>query len=280
MPENDTSTIQSQMRSIQPELNFTDEFTLSRNGIAKEIEADFDTIRLCLDLRGQYPDKREVFDRIIAMPLRKLLCERTGESALERLCPAFKMFPLDGQDSDLRDALHMIRPPLGFPKESTWLPLDAWKEQVVAYFNRTESDFSGWLPDHTYRGVRNNLKGHDRMDFESYLQTETALVGGEPCNGYGPKDNTPEGIAKIYALMVKAGYNQLTVYNFIKHLADKKSAHIDEAISMLISIVNRPGQGDFNLLECIGLQLIIAARKQIPELRDYWPEGVDPTEKE
>ena len=174
----------------------------------------------------------------------------------------------------------MIRPPLGFPKESTWLPLDAWKEQVVAYFNRTESDFSGWLPDHTYRGVRNNLKGHDRMDFESYLQTETALVGGEPCNGYGPKDNTPEGIAKIYALMVKAGYNQLTVYNFIKHLADKKSAHIDEAISMLISIVNRPGHGDFNLLECIGLQLIIAARKQIPELRDYWPEGVDPTEKE
>ena len=49
---------------------------------------------------------------------------------------------------------------------------------------------------------------------------------------------------------------------------------------MLISIVNRPGHGDFNLLECIGLQLIIAARKQIPELRDYWPEGVDPTEKE
>ena len=86
MPENSTSTLQSQMRSIQPELNFTDEFTLSRNGIAKEIEADFDTIRLCLDLRGQYPDKREVFNRIIAMPLRKLLCERTGESALERLC--------------------------------------------------------------------------------------------------------------------------------------------------------------------------------------------------
>ena len=51
MPENSTSTLQSQMRSIQPELNFTDEFTLSRNGIAKEIEADFDTIRLCLDLR-------------------------------------------------------------------------------------------------------------------------------------------------------------------------------------------------------------------------------------
>lgn len=280
MPENSENTLQNQMRSVEPELNFTDEFALSRNGIAKEIVADFDTIRLCLDFREQYPDKREVFNRIIAMPLRKLLCERTGESALERLCPDFKMFPLDGQDSDLRDTLHMVRPPLGFPKESTWLPLDVWKEQIVAYFSRTESGFSGWLPEYTYIGVRNNLRSRDRIDFESYMQPEMALVGGEPCNGYGLKDNTSESLTKTYALMVKAGYNQLTVYNFIKHLADKKSAHIDGATSMLISIVNQPGKGNFNLLECIGLQLIIAARKQIPELRDYWPQGEDPTEQE
>lgn len=79
----------------------------STEGIS-EIEADFDTIRLCLDLRGRYPDKREVFNRIIAMPLRKLLCERTGDSALERLCPGFKMFPLDGHDSNLQNNLHVI----------------------------------------------------------------------------------------------------------------------------------------------------------------------------
>ena len=52
MPENSAGTLHNQMKSIEPELNFTDEFTLSRNGIAKEIEADFDTIRLCLDLEG------------------------------------------------------------------------------------------------------------------------------------------------------------------------------------------------------------------------------------
>ena len=254
MPENSAGTLHNQMKSIEPELNFTDEFTLSRNGIAKEIEADFDTIRLCLDLRGRYPDKREVFNRIIAMPLRKLLCERTGDSALERLCPGFK--------------------------ESTWLPLEAWKKQIVAYFSRTENDFSGWLTSYAYNGIRNNLKGRDKTDFESYMQSEVALVGDEPSNGYGLKDNTPEGRARTYALMEKAGYNQLTIYDFIKHLADKKSAHIDQAVSILVSIVNKPGQGDFNLLECIGLQLIIAAKKQIPELNDYWPQAEDSTEEE
>ncbi len=280
MPENSAGTLHNQMKSIEPELNFTDEFTLSRNGIAKEIEADFDTIRLCLDLRGRYPDKREVFNRIIAMPLRKLLCERTGDSALERLCPGFKMFPLDGHDSNLQNNLHVIRPPLGFQKESTWLPLEAWKKQIVAYFSRTENDFSGWLTSYAYNGIRNNLKGRDKTDFESYMQSEVALVGDEPSNGYGLKDNTPEGRARTYALMEKAGYNQLTIYDFIKHLADKKSAHIDQAVSILVSIMNKPGQGDFNLLECIGLQLIIAAKKQIPELNDYWPQAEDPTEEE
>lgn len=280
MPENSAGTLHNQMKSIEPELNFTDEFTLSRNGIAKEIEADFDTIRLCLDLRGRYPDKREVFNRIIAMPLRKLLCERTGDSALERLCPGFKMFPLDGHDSNLQNNLHVIRPPLGFQKESTWLPLEAWKKQIVAYFSRTENDFSGWLTSYAYNGIRNNLKGRDKTDFESYMQSEVALVGDEPSNGYGLKDNTPEGRARTYALMEKAGYNQLTIYDFIKHLADKKSAHIDQAVSVLVSIVNKPGQGDFNLLEYIGLQLIIAAKKQIPELNDYWPQAEDPTEEE
>ena len=280
MPENSAGTLHNQMKSIEPELNFTDEFMLSRNGIAKEIEADFDTIRLCLDLRGRYPDKREVFNRIIAMPLRKLLCERTGDSALERLCPGFKMFPLDGHDSNLQNNLHVIRPPLGFQKESTWLPLEAWKKQIVAYFSRTENDFSGWLTSYAYNGIRNNLKGRDKTDFESYMQSEVALVGDEPSIGYGLKDNTPEGRARTYALMEKAGYNQLTIYDFIKHLADKKSAHIDQAVSILVSIVNKPGQGDFNLLECIGLQLIIAAKKQIPELNDYWPQAEDPTEEE
>lgn len=280
MPENSAGTLHNQMKSIEPELNFTDEFTLSRNGIAREIEADFDTIRLCLDLRGRYPDKREVFNRIIAMPLRKLLCERTGDSALERLCPGFKMFPLDGHDSNLQNNLHVIRPPLGFQKESTWLPLEAWKKQIVAYFSRTENDFSGWLTSYAYNGIRNNLKGRDKTDFESYMQSEVALVGDEPSNGYGLKDNTPEGRARTYALMEKAGYNQLTIYDFIKHFADKKSAHIDQAVSILVSIVNQPGRGDFNLLECIGLQLIIAAKKQIPELNDYWPQAEDPTEEE
>ena len=67
------------MRNIdetyKTELNFVDEFNLSRNGMIKEIKQEFNIIRLCLlesqELNEQY---QSVLDRIIVMPLRKLLC--------------------------------------------------------------------------------------------------------------------------------------------------------------------------------------------------------------
>ena len=61
------------MRNIdetyKTELNFVDEFNLSRNGMIKEIEQEFNIIRLCLfesqELDEQY---QSVLDRIIVMP--------------------------------------------------------------------------------------------------------------------------------------------------------------------------------------------------------------------
>lgn len=76
-------------------------------------------------------------------------------------------------------------------------------------------------------------------------------------------------------LMEKAGYNSLNLYNFIKHLSDKRGAHIDVGSSMLIPIFNRSGNGGYTLIECLALQMILAAEKQIPELNDYWPESLE-----
>ena len=66
------------MRNIdetyKTELNFVDEFNLSRNGMIKEIKQEFNIIRLCLlesqELNEQY---QSVLDRIIVMPLRKTI---------------------------------------------------------------------------------------------------------------------------------------------------------------------------------------------------------------
>lgn len=94
-------------RDVQIELNFIDEFELSRQGMIDEIKTEFDIIRFCVSNMTKYKiSAREMFDRIMIMPLRKLLCEKN--SVLLKVCPDFKMFPLDGQDTALNDGLHAV----------------------------------------------------------------------------------------------------------------------------------------------------------------------------
>ena len=81
--------------------------------------------------------------------------------------------------------------------------------------------------------------------------------------------------SNVYALMEKTGYNSLNLYDFIKHLSDKRGAHIDVGTSILISIFNKPGKDGYTLVECLALQMILAAEKQVPELSDYWPESLE-----
>ena len=118
-------------RDVQIELNFIDEFELSRQGMIDEIKTEFDIIRFCVSNMTKYKiSAREMFDRIMIMPLRKLLCEKN--SVLLKVCPDFKMFPLDGQDTALNDGLHAVLPPLGFVSQEEWLSMEDWKAQKVA----------------------------------------------------------------------------------------------------------------------------------------------------
>ena len=88
------------------ELNFVDEFNLKRHGMIMEIEQEFNTIKLCFQQTGLLDKQYQpMIDRIIVMPLRKLLCEES--SVLLEVCPDFKMPPLlgminwEGKDKDL-----------------------------------------------------------------------------------------------------------------------------------------------------------------------------------
>ena len=72
--------------------------------------------------------------------------------------------------------------------------------------------------------------------------------------------------------MDKAGYYKLTVYDFIKHLSDKRGAHIDPGIALLVKLINGNKENDITPIQCFAVQLIYAAKKQIPELGDYWPQ--------
>ena len=72
--------------------------------------------------------------------------------------------------------------------------------------------------------------------------------------------------------MKQVGYYDLTIYDFIKHLSDKRGAHIDPGLSPLIKGIIESKGMIFTPVVCFGLQLIYAAKKQIPELKDYWTE--------
>lgn len=256
----------------QIELNFIEEVDLSRNGMIREIKTEFDIIRFCLSNMDAYKlTAREMLDRIIIMPLRKLLCEK--RSVLIKVCPDFKMFPLDGQETALNDGLHAVLPPLGFMAQDKWLSMEDWKAQKVAYFDRTEADFSGWMSIHVYNAVCNALKGEDKKYFVVQMQQDDKMYDGNEYKGYSVACDTEK--SNVYALMEKTGYNSLNLYDFIKHLSDKRGAHIDVGSSILISIFNKPGKDGYTLVECLALQMILAAEKQVPELSDYWPESLE-----
>ena len=51
-------------------------------------------------------------------------------------------------------------------------------------------------------------------------------------------DYSSNGLEEIYMILKHAGYYDLTVYDFIKHMADKRGAHIDIEIVPLVKILN------------------------------------------
>ena len=58
--------------TYETELNFVDQFELSRNGMVKEIKTEFDIVRYCLAEQNKSQEQyAPVFDRIIIMPIRK-----------------------------------------------------------------------------------------------------------------------------------------------------------------------------------------------------------------
>ena len=83
----DTIIMQNIDNVYKTELNFVEEFNLSSKGMIKEIETEFDIIRLCFQELNELDEKYQtMFNRILVMPLRKLLCERG--SVLLKLCPS------------------------------------------------------------------------------------------------------------------------------------------------------------------------------------------------
>ncbi len=260
----------------EPELKFITEFKLSRNGMLLELKKEFNIIRLALtqmeELGAEY---KEMLDSIAVMPLRKILFENKQKPLILELCPDFKMPVISGISFEGDDKFHFELAPYSFGKMENWINLEEWKNQRIAYFDKDVSDIPDIIPNETFHLILNKLEKQEKQEFQQKFESVLITYKGEQITGY--KRISPAEASsnqRIFELMKKAGYYDLTIYNFIKHLSDKRGAHIDMGISPLIKNINEAKSQTFTPIICFGLQLIYAAKMQIPELEDYWLEMI------
>ncbi len=261
------------------ELNFVEEFNLSSKGMIKEIETEFDIIRLCFQELNELDEKYQtMFNRILVMPLRKLLCERG--SVLLKLCPSLKMPPLIGYSIMLEDQQIIIRPPYKTKEMNHWISVEDWLKQNISWFKRTENSIADIIPQYSYECILKKLNGKNykayKAPFEAMFCKKTVEFKGKTEEVYC-KRNPVDANAnqQIYDILDKIGYNTLSVFDFLKHMSDKRGAHIDVGHSLVIEMINNADPTGLTPIHYFSAQMIFAAKKQIPELKDYWSEMPD-----
>ncbi|WP_195604451.1 hypothetical protein [Clostridium tyrobutyricum] len=262
------------------EMNFVDELDLSHKGMIEEIKTEFDIIRLCLQEKNEL-DKQylPMLDRILVMPLRKLLCE--DSSVLLKVCPNFKMPPIKGVPIEFLDNQTIIRPPFTTVEPTKrWILVKQWLEQNISWFDRDANSIAKMIPEYSYKYIMQKLGGRKyrqlKSKFESLFYNKQVEYRGEVKEVYCKK-NPIDAIAnkEIYDILEQIGYNKLSVYDFIKHMSDKRGAHIDVGHSLVVELVNKSDAAGFTPVHYFAIQMIYAAKQQIPELVDYWTEMPD-----
>lgn len=255
------------------ELNFIEEMELGYLGKINELKVEFDIIRYAI---GDYFRKRltqEMLNRIITIPLRKLLCD--SKPFLLEIKSDFKMPRLKGKVYQIPSGqkFSWLAPPLYIGDFSEWLSISDWKEQIIAWYESSIDKMPDFMPEFTYNSVVKKLKGDEKRKFEQSFQMIDAVFKGTVEKMY-QLINPSKDKAKIYESLKSLGYYDLSLYKFIKYLGDKKGAHIDTGSSVEIdALVDKPEpQFGYTCIMYIALEMIYAAQIQISELNDYCPE--------
>lgn len=258
--------------TMNPELSFIMEFNLGKRGMIKEIETEFDIIRLCMiQLKELGSEYLPMIDRILVMPLRKLLCEKN--SVLLKVAPDLKLSPLIGTEIDLDNKLKMISPNLTVAPQDKWISVDQWLDQRIAWFDKNASDLPDTIPDSTYENILNKFKKADKAIFGSMFEMQEVMYQGSLTKFYTRVDASDEAKkAAIFSMLKSIGYYDLSVYDFLKHLSDKRGAHIDVGHSPVVALINSPKAEIITPVLCMAIQMIWVAKHQIPDLANYWPK--------
>lgn len=249
--------------------NFIFEFSLNENGMIKEIKTEFDIVRFLFSKYSSLgEDYRDMLDRMMVMPLRKLLCEDT--SVLFKVCPDFKMPAIHGSVIPLLHGMNTKFLDLKTEPESQWLAVKDWLENSIAWIDRDTSSMPDFLDETTYGFALNKMKKIERTEFESYFTDDE--ISNENGDKIAIKRINKVNRIRVFEMLKAIGFYDLSLYNFIKHISDKRGAHIDVGYSLILKTLNRSLDPRLSAIAVIAIQMIYAAMKQIPQLSDYWPE--------
>lgn len=261
------------MEIYSSDMNFVFEFDLSRNGMIKEILKEFDTIRFCFSLNeGATDEHRMLLDRIMVVSIRKLLCDK--KSVLFKVCPDFKMPKLEGNEIIINESfLHMILTNIGMDSVDDWITADDWLQQRIAWFEKDITTFQNVFDEILFKQICDRIRSDKQCFIDCFTETSQLDSEGNIINVKRVKDDKHRPF--IYSKLKEIGYYDLTLYSFLKHLSDKRGAHIDVGFSPLMDIMNKSIHKGLSAVAVFALHMCLAATKQIPELQNYWQDAYD-----
>ncbi len=236
----------------------------------RSIQKEFDFIRLCQGMMDPFgAEAGDILGRFIALSLRKLLCD--DNSVLKAICPGFKMPPLsgdvfkcEGENNDMK--LVEIRTDIHIKPQNEWIPLSEWLDTKIAYIEKGIHDIPDAYEDRFFQLLKVKL---DERDVETLFEPKTIDNGSETRTIWVIKDSL-DNKEKLYYLLKARGYYDLSIRRMIKHIADKQGAHIDDKISLWISVANT-SKARRSAISVFATHMIYAATKQIKDLEDYYP---------
>ena len=252
---------------LNGEMNFlTDDDLVFGDNLCRVIKAEFDLIRLWQGMATIFGfEASKVLDNYIALSLRKLLCDK--ESLILKICPNFKMPPLDGHEFRCpgeNDEIKLveINTNIRIKPESEWMALDVWLGQKIAWIEKDVTSIPDAYSNRFYSLLAQKIATNEFTDLFECRSDERGRIWYLK-NPQGDRQ-------KVYDILKDRGYYDLTIRTLIKHIADKNGAHLDDKKSVWVRMANHSSVMNISAISAFATQMIYATTKQVNGLSDYF----------
>ena len=219
------------------QLNFINYLKKSNRGLEKALEESYQIIYVCIPLIP----KVKALRKVIATQLRLLLVDRKN-SLLYKIDNNITLPPLKNNYKKSLDDLYWIDLDDMFDDKVDEIPLQQWLEQNVYYFDRDINNLPKIFDDIFFTQIIDKFENGDKEFIKNcFKEKEIDIPNQGITMHYLLKENlSDKDKKKLLELLNSKGYNNLTIGNLIKLVADKEGAHLDDKspIGLLFSDIN------------------------------------------